>query len=199
MPVLVADDDSALKEGIKTVCKRGATFWGNRIRLGHISGDLSVLWKGLSWAIDLGIDFIAKLSQRYLITEPRWLQNGVKKLRDADGALLGQWDTISGCIRTECMLLSVQKWKSVIRELEPKKVYGNTVESFVGKVLQEINRPLVLWELLGTGRHDKTDGVMWHCANTEEDYKIHAAHLGIELGPDFTCKDWWEHSGYIPG
>src|SRR5947209_5743392 len=88
VPILVGDDCSpgfgpapppgSQFERLQAICAAhpGVTLWPNVERIGHTGGDVAACWKGLIWAQALGLRVLAKLSQRFLVTDPRWLQDG---------------------------------------------------------------------------------------------------------------------------
>lgn len=182
----------------------GVTLVPNACRLGHGGGDLAAFWKGLWWASALGVRVLAKLSQRLLLTRPRWLQDGARDLL-AGGAVLASQYAAEGPfryeVRTEACLLDVGQWfqANVMEALRPRPL-GATAESVFWRVFEDhLGSRLHPWPLFGADRCRRHAGMVWHCADPIEAYHDLAHRFGVVLDEDFTVAGSTVRPGYLPG
>ena len=83
VPILVSNDDPDGNHAIDKVCKKhkDVLHWPNVERIGHTGGDISAFFKSVIWGASRGIRWVTKLSQRFVVNRPRWLQDSANKLR----------------------------------------------------------------------------------------------------------------------
>jgi hypothetical protein len=217
VPVLVGDDCSpgfgpppepgGRFERLQEMCARwpDVTLWPNVERIGHTGGDLSAFWKGLIWADARGLRVLAKLSQRFLLTGPRWLQDGARDLLESGLPLATQrcrgrevFD-----LRTEAALLDVAAWRrpDVLNRLLPRRLgRGRFAESVLDEALRgRLGGVFWPWGVYTEERYQPTAGVVWHTANPPDDYRALAAQFGLELDDDFTTDGWQNDPTYLYG
>jgi hypothetical protein len=134
---------------------------------------------------------LAKLSHRFVLTRPRWLQDGAGELLAAGAALASNPCLAAPAaydLRTEACLLDVDRWfrPPVLDLLRPRALRTATElvvwEAFVTRV----GGPLHRWQLFGIDRCRRARGILWHCANTEREYHEVARRFGVDLDADFT-------------
>lgn len=178
VPILVADDFSPQRDVIEGMCVGNALFWGNRERAGHHAGDLSAFWKGLTWADDYGIRILAKLSQRFIVTKDRWLQDIAKELAESGSPLAGGFFSAGTrpLIRTEAMVLDVKQWLPKKTKL-PFRLTG--AEHSISDLFAEFGKPIHPWQLVAKIKQAKTDGVLWHLTSPSKEYDKARQGLGL--------------------
>lgn len=216
VPILIGDDCSPgfgppLQPGsrfdrLQAVCAGhpGVTLWPNVERIGHTGGDVSACWKGLIWAKALGLRVLAKLSQRFLVVAPRWLQDGARDLLESELPLAGQrcrgrevFD-----LRTEAMLFDVAAWSrpAILQRLLPRRHgHGRFAETVINEALGELGGIFWPWRIITEERYQATPGVVWHTANAPTDYRDLAARFGLGLDDDFTTDGWQNDPSYLYG
>jgi hypothetical protein len=217
VPILVSDDCSPgfgppVEPGSKfarlqELCERhpDVTLWPNVDRIGHTGGDLSACWKGLIWAQARGVRVLAKLSQRFVLLLPRWLQDGARELLESELPLATQ--RCRGVevfdLRTEAMLLDVDAWHrpEVLNRLLPRRQGGGELaEAVLYRLLREQFEGIFWpWGIFTEERYHPTPGVVWHTANIPDDYRAVAAEFGLELDDDFTTAGWQNDRDYLYG
>lgn len=164
-------------------------------RLGHTAGDLRAFRDGLLWARRLGLDYLCKLSHRFVWDSPRWLQRQAWALRPtglpAGGAECLQNGKARWPIRTECLLLDVGQWDAAA--VRPA---GDAAENVIWRRLQKTGPGNYLpWKELGAERNQKRAGYLWHGPNTLAEYWALAQRHGVVLDADFATAA----SGHLPG
>jgi hypothetical protein len=217
VPILVSDDCSPgfgppVEPGsrfaeLQELCTRypDVTLWPNVERIGHTGGDLSACWKGLIWAQARGARVLAKLSQRFVLTLPRWLQDGARDLLQSGLPLATQ--RCRGVevfdLRTEAMLLDVAAWsrpEALGRLLPRRHGRGQFAEAVFARVLADhLGGIFWPWGVCTAERYQATPGVVWHTANGPDDYRALAAWFGLDLDADFTTDGWHSDPNYLYG
>jgi hypothetical protein len=178
-------------------------FERNETRIGHTGGDLAAFWRGIRWGRERGLSVVAKLSQRFIGTSDRWLQDGARQLLASGLALSGQ--RCSGretfALRTESVLLAVDQWHTpaILAELAPRhrpapEIADNDLMQLVRRELGGLFWP---WSLIGEDRYERRAGLLWHCANSRADYHRLATQHGVELDPTFHVDGWQNDSSYL--
>jgi hypothetical protein len=175
----------------------------NDRRLGHYSGDLSAYWQGLRWARERNLDFLAKLSQRYLIDIPGWLEESCQRLARTglpmaaqEGFILLHGTLIRFPLRTEAVLLDVHAWTPYLHWLAPTPPMQCLVETHVARVARMISPDYLPWHLVDMDKGQRRQGILWHCANTVDEYHRFALAHGTELDEGFSCQFWYEQPNY---
>ena len=81
VPILVSNDDPPTHERLKAICERfeDVELDTNPERISHTGGDIAVFHKGIKFGARRGLRFVAKLSQRFIINRPRWLQDAANE------------------------------------------------------------------------------------------------------------------------
>jgi hypothetical protein len=215
VPILVSDDCTsgfgAEYQGkyarLAHVCQQeGVTLWPNVERIGHGGGDVAAYWKGIVWGKALGLEYVAKLSQRCLVTAPRWLQDGARELAASGRSLAGR-----PCrgeevfpLRSEIALLRVDRWSrpDLLALLTPRRVVEHrrfSAEHVLWGVFQRLGEPLHPWSLVGDDRYRPSPGVLWHCSHGPADYRQLAAEYGVELDGDFHTDGWQNSPDHLYG
>jgi len=202
VPILVSDDCSpgGRSEAMAVLCERlGVLFRSNPQRLGHVAGDLSAFAAGIEWAAELGLEVLAKVSQRWICTVPRWLNDGAAVLLDAGCTLAGevQLRPYRFPLRSECCLLDVAAWQGAGM---PEALRGRPIHASAEVALDRLYRERVgdrrlRWPLVGQDRTQPVAGVLWHDNTSERDYRQLGGYFGVDLGPEFSR----ESSDRLPG
>jgi hypothetical protein len=216
VPLLVSDDCSpgfgpppergGRFEQLEQVCGRypDVVLWPNVERIGHTGGDVATCWKGLIWARARRLRLLAKLSQRFLITQARWLQEAGRDLLASELPLATQ--RCRGVevfdLRTEALLFDVTAWSTpeILHRLLPRRQgRARLAETILEEALRELGGIFWPWKIYTEERYEPTVGVVWHTANLPEDYRELAARFGLDLDDDFTTDGWQQHPDYSYG
>jgi hypothetical protein len=210
VPVLVsADPDPQRPEDVPAlaaVCRRHrAELIVTPERIGHTGGDMAAYGRGVTWGAGRGLAVVAKLSQRFLVTRPRWLQDGAAELllsglpaatRFAEPAPPpNKW---GNALRTEAMLIDVNQWnrQAVLARLSPRKRWADRPGGYQAEdqihdlIREELGGAYWPWWLVSAQRYAKADGVVWRMANVRADYDAVAARFGVRLPADFKVEGW---------
>jgi hypothetical protein len=217
VPILVSDDCSPgfgerVAAGspyalLQAVCAShdGVALWPNVARIGHTGGDVAAFWKGLLWAEARGLSVLAKLSQRFLLDRPRWLQDGAREL-----LLCGLPLAARRCrgaerfdLRTEACLLNVPQLyrPEILCALTPRRHgLARTAEALLHQVLVErCGGVFWPWDVYGEDRYERNPGVVWHCSDPPAAYQCLAERFGLALDPDFHTSGWHADPSYVYG
>lgn len=203
VPVLVSNDKPEAHAALLAICAAGGdvTLDTNPERIGHVGGDMGAFHKGAVWGAARGLTVVAKLSQRFLVTRPRWLQDGATDLI-ASGLPLAtrrckgreNYD-----LRTEACLLDVARWNkpAVLARVAPRRYWGDApgtgvpAEAVVYRtLLSELGGVYWPWALYGEDRYTAAEGTVWHCSHGRAAYDALAARHGVTLPADFHTDGW---------
>lgn len=161
-------------------------------RLGQTMGDLAAFHWGLIWARRRGLRVLAKLSQRFLVTVPYWLQDGAAALLAAGGYIGSQpCKAPAFPIRTEACLLDVDVWSAdgILASLAAQT--STPAEHVVGGLAAQLgDKAFWRWPIMGEGRYVAARGIVWHCANSEREFHTLAHQYGIVLDNEFSTAGW---------
>lgn len=214
VPILIVDDCSdgyGHTPGPNTVIgqlrriaatEKNVVLFSHPTRFGHASGDLSKVWTGIQWAAARDLEYVATISQRFLIDVPRWLQAGAVELRRS-GLATGSRACVEGPgqfpIRSEAMMLEVGRWNrpDVLDHLMPRSLspkageWGIAAEHvFWDDIKNKLDGRFHPWSLFGTARGKQYPGIVWHCSHGPQKYRELAARHGITLDPHFSTDGW---------
>lgn len=204
VPVCVSNDKPEANAELVAVCAKhpDVYLWPNAERIGHTGGDLSAFWKGIVWGAAKGLRVVAKLSQRFIATGPRWLQDGARDLLASGLPLASRrcrgrevWD-----LRTEACLLDVAQWNvpDVLARIAPRRYWrdspkGLAAETVLNRVLVDLLGGIFWpWSLYSEERYARAPGTVWHCSHTRADYDALGRRYGVALPADFHV-DGWQH------
>ncbi len=211
VPILISDDASPGKRDEYYRIEESYSDVTVRIsdeRIGHAGGDVAVFYRGLVWAQRRKLRVLAKLSQRFVIDLPYWLQEGANGLL-ASGLTLGAQVHVDGPgrlpLRTEACLLDVHAWAAddVLSQMIPG-TKGGVAELLMAALGLRIQPEFWRWPLLTSDRKFPMPRVLWHRSNSTDEYRALAAKYDITLPADFTLEGWGEiHARgadtYLPG
>lgn len=191
-PIMVYDDHSPTDK-IDFICKKYGVelFRNGNKRIGHAGGDLGAYFNGIQWAKRLGLRTLVKLSMRYVITRLGWLAEADDELHKQSGPILCDYcieGPLTQPLRTEAIVFDVDKWfrQDILIRLRPRKISPIPAEVVVNNCLGLIDRNYNVWRLLGgPDRCRRVDGVIWHCANPDSDYRDLAIKYNVDLGEEF--------------
>lgn len=198
VPILIADDGSERDAEFESIIDTNldVEFWPSDYRRGHYSGDLSVFWKGFQWAHSLGLKHLIKLSQRFIITEDRWLAKVCKLLEESGEATIMQ-DCIDGAggnipdcrlyVRSECMGFDVEKWIPYYKEFDQPELVNPTELYVWHRVHAYFGERFCPWPRMPKNRYEPMPETLWHGTNGEADYRQVAATKSMIIDDDFTC------------
>jgi hypothetical protein len=210
VPVLVSADPDPKRpddvSALAAVCRRRrAELIVTPERIGHTGGDMAAYGRGVVWGASHGLAVVAKLSQRFLVTRPRWLQDGAAELllsglpaatRYAEPAPPpNKW---GDALRTEAMLIDVSQWNrpAVLARLAPRKRWADRPGGYQAEdqihdlIREELGGAYWPWWLVSAQRYAKADGVVWRMANARADYDALASRFGVRLPADFKVDGW---------
>jgi len=191
VPILISDDLSPDNKDlqIREIAGRydAVDVLVSESRIGHTGGDLAAFYRGLLWAAQRRLSALAKLSNRFILTDSYWLQNGAKAMLAAGAATSGQLHG-PGIPRTEAILLDVQKWHrpDIIGHLRPRRLNRDT-ESYIWAAIQNYFGGQVFpWAAIPAQACEVRPGVLWHDSMAMVVYHELAAKFGIALDADLT-------------
>lgn len=206
VPILVSNDDPPTHKRLKTICERfeDVELDTNPERIGHTGGDVAAFHKGIKFGARRNLRYVAKLSQRFIVNRPRWLQDSANELY-ASG--LGM--SCRRCrgietfdLRTEAVLMDIEKWNTphILQRTIPREYWTDSPRGLAAEtVINRINHDLVcnvFWPwgtLMGEERfrRDFAD-ILWHTNTPVEEYRDLASRFGIALDKGFHV-DGWHH------
>lgn len=229
-PILVSDDytenafdptkgtgpdrGQALKARLLEICEQENLVFrhSGEAPLGHIGGDLGAFWHGLNYARDHGLDFVCKLSQRFVVDIPNWLPEVIRQMNK-----FGYNTATRGCfyhhravfqMRTECVVMKTLPWlrPDVLERLRPRQLRYAT-EHLVAEECARINGgqcKFIAPKWLVENRHQRVPGVAWKDALPLEetvnlDYLPMFAKYGVEVGEEFNALHSCVQHGYKVG
>lgn len=222
-PILICDDSvpgSDKQKAHEQLARKypNVTYWPNPENYGHHRGDASCYWKAIQWGNMNKLDVVCKLSMRHLFTHSNWLKNAAEPFLvsgEATGAVNCIDNNTRLYIRSEAALLNVRKWfdSGAWKDLQGRNSYAPVVELHYNHIIckyfgdmewtdekgkDKIGRRWI-WPALRERRYEKQDGILWHCANTEEEYRNYAKQFGMELDHDFHVNGSEQRTGYTKG
>ncbi len=195
IPILISDDRSprGRAEKIATLAVKypGVDVEISPVRIGHAGGDMSAFYRGLYWAHRRRLTFLCKLSQRFIVDRPRWLQNGAIDLQKSGLPAAGQ-SCIEGPyampLRTEAVMMKVDAWQNpaLLNYLEPRPI-GAACEHIVWNAIATwLGGQILPWDLFTPARHEQALDVLWHVSTPIEAYQALAAKMGVTLDDNFS-------------
>lgn len=204
VPILVSNDDPDSHSSLSSICNKHKDIflWTNHERIGHTGGDISAFFKGVLWGASRGLRVVCKLSQRFVINRPRWLQDSAKELL-LSGLPIGSRRT-HGVemydLRTEACLLDIGWWNNneVLNRITPRKMWadapgGLAAEKIIFRLVEDTMGGIYYpWaNVLGEDRYKRDyPDVLWHCNTNEREYRELAKSHGVELSPQFHISGW---------
>lgn len=220
VPILLCDDTKPgtdRQQAIADLAKKypNVKYWGNPENYGHHRGDASCFWKAIQWGKIEGLEVVCKLSMRHIINIDNWLKDSSKAFLES-----GHATGASGCIdndtrlfiRSECVLLNVAKWfdSGAYKELQGRNSYAPVVELHYNHIMCQYFGVMQwndekgacemgqrwLWPLMNERRNRRVDGIIWHCSNTEDEYRELAEKYKLKLDDDFHCAGSEQRRGY---
>lgn len=220
IPILLCDDshpDSERGKAHAALAKKypHVQHWPNPENYGHHRGDATAFWKAIQWGKIRDLTTVCKMSMRHLVTKKNWLRDAAKEF-EASGEATGAANCIDNntrlFIRSECVLLNVKQWfdSGAYKDLQGRNSYAPVVELHYNHIMCqrfgvmphadekgacELGKRWI-WPLLQERRHNRTEGVIWHCANQEHEYRDLAKKYGIELEADFHCAGSEQRQGF---
>jgi len=203
---LVHDDGSPFANRLRALCERYyVDYYSPPQRIGHQSGDLASVVKGLEWARAKGLDITVKMSRTFIPTT-----NPFRQLQEI--AWETQYATFSNVcrgwgvgFRSECVGLHTQTWHRTgmverMREAVARgRQHFDFVEVFLHRLAREIQRSNCkanqvyeeihprepetdaygVWPWMGEDGTKKQPGLLWHRADQPFDYYQLALAYGI--------------------
>ncbi|VTR92823.1 unnamed protein product [Gemmata massiliana] len=200
VPVLISNDDPRIHADLERICARypSVELSTNPERIGHGGGDIAAFHKGAKWGRERGLEYVCKLSQRFIPTAPFWLQDAAKALALADLATAARkCDHPRWPIRTEIVLMRVKEWTApaALEFYRPRPFYferaaGYDAETLVAELIREhLGGAYWPWELVPVAR-EQSGAFLWHHSSTPDQYRQFAQRFGVTLPDDFTCAGW---------
>jgi hypothetical protein len=149
---------------------------------------MAAFWKGLVWGKACGLQVVFKLSQRYVINHPEWIDKSACDLVESGSATLGRSCADGGWpIRTEAVGLFVPAWHQpgVLSHLTPRRVQWPTELIVWDDIIDRLDGRLHPWELVTEGRSRPSPRALFHYANSPQDYQRLARELGMSSPAQF--------------
>ncbi len=210
IPVLVHDDNSHKADELKDLCERyGADFERSNVRLPPFMGDMMTFAGGLKWAKDREYDIVVKMSRRF-VPVGDWTRSLVRLANDSQYPTLCAWTTTYGFgFRTECVGMSVSEWhrRGLFDDLVGTLYSGKSpplVEAYIHDLARKLIPTLCVkareydervgqrpddkngygvWDFMGTDRHKKYPGFIWHNSHNFKHYWEAADKAGLKYSP----------------
>lgn len=199
VPILISDDCTPDCRGaarIKTIPDRwpGVELVVTETNLGHAPGDTRAFRNGLLWAKRIGLDYLAKFSQRFIPLRPNWLQLSAADLKASGLAYASQRAVhlhMGFPMRTEAVLMDVRRCtesEGFMGKLDPPggKI-PTSAEHWICAAANEFLGKMHRWRLFSPDRFHRMNTVVWHNANASDDfhsgdeYRELAKRYGIQL------------------
>jgi hypothetical protein len=214
VPILLHDDTHGehrkrCESRLRSVAGQfGCEYYHTPQALGHAGGDMSAFSHGLRFAHRFGCDFLVKLSQRFLIDVPNWINTARSTMRRLMLPTLGCSCKYRGRTifhyRTEAVGLSVSDWlEQAETTFEPRCLDGECFEIMFANLLRRRYGGIVaFWPLVGDDRTVSQPGTLWRESTTfgEEDhageatikdrYRQWLTRVGVEPEADFSPLGW---------
>lgn len=208
VPILISDDLSP-GDRVKRIRDLAAKYPNVDVqvssrRIGHAGGDMAAFHRGIIWGASKGLRVIAKISHRFFVTWPRWLQEGAKDLVKSRRPIGGQ-PCIEGKhvfpLRTESVLMDVHRWHTpqILQYLTPRKISVACEGVVWGANTMFLKSEMWPWPVITRDRFKRTPGVLWHICTPEAEYHALASRFGITLDPDFNVGGNHLRKDYIVG
>lgn len=206
IPILICDDHSegcSINPDNQSVYGRlveltkkydKVEIWPNPVQFGHGAGDLSVFYKLLTWATTNNIDYVAKLSRRLLIDVPYWLQYWTNILiKDNHVICIQKQLSEQWALSTNGVILRTDYWNKIIDKFRPINLNSNISKIYVENIFEHIlNEKLegthTPFSLLSKNPKKKSPGILWHPANTLEDYKNCFLKYNVKMDQTFSVE-----------
>jgi hypothetical protein len=190
VPILVHDDCTPVTRdptGFFRQEPEGYELYRTPRQLGHVAGDVSCFVNGLKWAERRKLEYVVKVSQRFVMYQFDWLNAAVRQAQE-DGAITLAQVAAHGAyrpwgydgIRTECVVMRTADWNrpEIYQFVEdarvtPEVTFKVAAELHVGKMAR--------WRAVPADKAEKRSGILWHDSNPESDYAALADKLGVLL------------------
>jgi hypothetical protein len=213
IPIVVSDDcsdgfcatpNSTTPYGqlIEIVSRENAVYlWPNTSRIGHAGGDMSAFWKAIIWGKMVGLDFVFKLSHRFVIDTPQWAQGGAQTLLASGLSTLGRSCTYHHWhIRTEAVGMRVDRWHrpDILCHLTPRRISWPTEMVIWDDIRDRLEGTLCEWALMSPARPVAKSGVYFREANSPQQYRELALRLGM-ANFVIDCTDSPQMANYLMG
>ena len=179
LKTLVHDDCSGDVLLPKLCKKYGCDFYSTDHRHGHVHGDLLVYRNGLLWAEKNNIQYLIKMSRRF-IPLIDWIPGFVKLIKETQHITFSNVCVASGWgFRTDCIGLKVSAWLPLVKTMEMDAENRVGISLFEGyyhqlairlKDKMGLQSVFATWDLLGNNRCGRSDKRLWHNANGISEY-----------------------------
>lgn len=171
--VLVHDDCSDDRDLWRVVDDYEAELSSTPHCLGHTRGDVSAYIQGLRWADVNGMDYLVKISRRFVPVAPwmAWFKEmAVMPTVGASDAVFG-WN-----LRTEFIGLNVERWQSRLSAL--MNFDGGLVEQFMAQQALRLGG-VAPFPFLGESRARDNGNFLWYNFASAERYAEQARLWGL--------------------
>lgn len=229
VPILVSDDHTETahddtkgvtaamgaerKARLLEICERERLIYRDTAerRIGHAGGDLGSFYHGLTYARDYGIEYLWKLSQRFIVDIPGWIAEECRRMKKFDVIVCTQPCFYGSrplfAFRTECIGLKVTPWirPDVLNELRPRPLHTAAeflLEELYAKIGQ--GKPFLKWSFTGKRQgHDRLiryPDCYWKDPEpkdqTDTEYRSLADKYGVTLRDDFNVNHSCLQAGF---
>jgi hypothetical protein len=196
--IMVHDDCSPAGNKLKELCEQyGAAYYSLSFRHEPTVGDLSALVNACTWSYDNNCKIGIKLSRRYIINRP--FVSGLQELfyNMQIPTVCGACATFGFGYRSECVAMWTPSWiaSGLVEEMKntvslnkqysglpegwyhekARKVYEFSKNEMRKKYdnfypIPDTRAAFTEWPLMGLGRGQKTQNILWHDSHTAKDY-----------------------------
>lgn len=180
LPVMIHDDCSG-SQGLFPLAQRyGATLVTTPGRLGHVVGDLSSFVAGIEWGQSLGLDYVVKVSRRF-VPVAAWLPEFLLLMADRPPTIGAPDRAFNWPLRTEFLGLRVDDWAALVPRL--KEYAGGHIEGFMGRLAESLG-PTEPLPFLGPSRAVDQGRFLWYNFAGARRYAALATDWGLPYGPN---------------
>lgn len=174
-PILIHDDCSADAELSRLAHQYGAELQSTPHRLGHCRGDVAAYSAGIRWGETYGLDYIIKISRRFVLIRP-WLPQ-FNEIAANKPATIGAADSAFGWyLRTEFLGMRISDWKGQLSAIT--SYASGHVEDFLGN-LSKLFGHFAAFPFLGRTRYEDNGNFLWYNFADEPRYSEQAKRWGI--------------------
>lgn len=206
VPLLVHDDCSAKGPELAELCKvYSAEFQTAVKRMPACRGDMTAVWAGIFWALDIDCDVVFKMSRRFVPTS-KWDSSLEELAGDSQYATYCAWTkTYNFGFRSECMAVAAKEWLRLgLADEVATQICRPGGVLFVEGIMHNLARRAAdsrcdlaraydlkvgprptakdgyaVWDFLGTDRGEKNDRFLWHDHASPADYAAKAQEWGL--------------------
>lgn len=201
VPIMVSDDhteeagdDGPMKKlRLLDIVERYGLIYRDAAptRVGHAGGDLGAFYHGLNYAKGHGIQYWMKLSQRFIIDRPLYLQKLADIMQRKNAHTMANVHKNRGkfffSIRSECVLMDVNRWHrpDILAQLAPRQL-GHAAENVIQGCVNILGGTKIANPVFTEDRSKPHKDIYWYeHPNANDAYKALSVKYDMDLGAGF--------------